>query len=1278
MTNLSFLATRAEGDRRAGADEDDATFVIAGATNQIFLLGDDSSQSQLVPLITLDRDVTVAAMLWDKQKRQLLTLSSNNTLAQFYIDFDMKVTSLFKRKISTGPGADMSLLQLVPVLPGLVAMTSGESEIRLLNLEQDSMYSVRFPSDGSGQAHITSVCALESKHMLAASVKEGRIATWSYCGPQTSTDPEDWQQQATMECEGGSVDMSVFTSAGTVAALQPDCAVVMQETYRKRKWTGTASVVQVSPDTVVVETVSGEVSVVKSRGTVKDLDLAYPQLALWNGRQVDLYAVSDGNSSLQDSFESTNPVLGLHSDGILVAQGEKLLFLNYQKHQLHSVTFAGSDGVPVLIDVLGDFCVIVTANNMMKVFRVSSRDLRQIGPTRPLKQAIGEGRVLTSVRVNSRGKKVAFLTKQTHSAKDDTMIWVYDLDTDQVANNDFSEMNQQPVAVYWNTSGAIGNTNGGATNDLEHLLLTCETTSLSSKAGVTIDESMTSATELEGAPTATGANNVWTLFATTTSVVVHHSFALNRDQICLLGCTVPNLYMCAAPTGSLDPKDHRLDVKRLRDFEGMQAEGDGKIRDALMAFSYYATVGNMDEAYRAVKQVKDVSVWHNLAKLCVATRRIDVAEVCLANMGDGLAARTLRESRGEPELDARLGMLSIALGVPEEAERLFRKCKRFDLLTELYVAAGRWDDAERHAEANDRIRIQPVKYRRAQHLERNGNTDQALQCYKEAHCFSAEAPRLLYGFGRLEELRHVIAQSDDKELGKWWAQYLESNGDVEGALNQYKKQKDFFNAVRILASANPPQIDQAIDLMSSSDFRNDPKGQGAAYFVAQYFEQSDVTKALQYYTQARAYRHAIRLAKENDMFGDIVSLSLKCDDKAVALESASYFESRNQFDKAVQLYQKGGDTTRAIDVCIKGGLYDALHQISETLDSAADPETFISMAEHFINSSHFDKAAQMLVFAKAFNEALQLCMDKDVKLTDEMAEAMTLPKSESDDDEAYRISLLKKIAKVAKNQGSWHLACKKYTQAGERVKAMKMLLQSGDTEKVIFFANHSRNAEIYQLAGNYLQNQNWAQDPNIYKNIVTFYTKAKAWEPLAGFYDAAAQVQIDEYRDYDKALLTLKEAQKVLEKSDTSLTKRQLLEQRIEFAETFVNCRRMIKPGEPCPQMVTMCQDLLAKSHRDHPMHEIVETALRVGDVFALLVEYYDKLGQVENAYALIEKMMDAEIELTYFLENTLIEKIFVAMGKDPSVVKTQQQPAAQAYHGGGEDEVDFLDEEVE
>jgi hypothetical protein len=46
-------------------------------------------------------------------------------------------------------------------------------------------------------------------------------------------------------------------------------------------------------------------------------------------------------------------------------------------------------------------------------------------------------------------------------------------------------------------------------------------------------------------------------------------------------------------------------------------------------------------------------------------------------------------------------------------------------------------------------------------------------------------------------------------------------------------------------------------------------------------------------------------------------------------------------------------------------------------------------------------------------------------------------------------------AQAAKAQGLYHLACKKYTQAGDRLRAMRALIKSGDVEKIVFFAGES-------------------------------------------------------------------------------------------------------------------------------------------------------------------------------------------------------------------------------
>ena len=76
---------------------------------------------------------------------------------------------------------------------------------------------------------------------------------------------------------------------------------------------------------------------------------------------------------------------------------------------------------------------------------------------------------------------------------------------------------------------------------------------------------------------------------------------------------------------------------------------------------------------------------------------------------------------------------------------------------------------------------------------------------------------------------------------------------------------------------------------------------------------------------------------------------------------------------------------------------------------------------------------------------------------------------------------------------------------------MRALLKSGDTEKIIFFAGVSRSRNIYVMAANYLQSLDWRKDPEVMKNIINFYTKGRAFDSLAGFYDACAQVSLFNY-----------------------------------------------------------------------------------------------------------------------------------------------------------------------
>ncbi len=65
-------------------------------------------------------------------------------------------------------------------------------------------------------------------------------------------------------------------------------------------------------------------------------------------------------------------------------------------------------------------------------------------------------------------------------------------------------------------------------------------------------------------------------------------------------------------------------------------------------------------------------------------------------------------------------------------------------------------------------------------------------------------------------------------------------------------------------------------------------------------------------------------------------------------------------------------------------------------------------------------------------EALKLCIEQHVMVSEDLVEKLTPGKELSDNEERNRI--LEGIAEVCMQQRQYHLATKKYTQAGNRVK----------------------------------------------------------------------------------------------------------------------------------------------------------------------------------------------------------------------------------------------------
>jgi len=1199
----------------------DCMFFFGGQEGIIYLADDNGNiQPSSSPL-----ESPVAAILYYANKDGLVCLTQGMHLAYWTIDSQWQFNQVMKVKVSATQNTDGGMTQVMWVGPGLLVTSNNENVLRFWNLEKDENYLLQFPErddkDENRKPSLEKIACIaynRLKRVLASGTRDGRMVFWQFVGTESTVSPEDWEPYAEIDVDPGIHEIQCGPGENLLSASLQGCVSILHETILKRKMSKNNCIVQLSPECVFVETLDPPQSnhTVKSGLRIKGLDIYGRHFCVWDGKKIEVYEIEESTGpSILHSVDRVATTVAIHSDFIFLANGNRV---EVHKHNMQQQTAAQNltfsettEGFPICMDVHGDFLVVATDKHFIKLWRLGS-EAKPHGQPPYAKNLFTEPNIeITSVKINCKGSQVSILTKTKDEARhfvQSTKLHVYDVDGDKMYHYDFMAQSRFPISHCWDQE--------------EPRLLACETR----RFGV-VQETPT----LEDSE-ASSRIEVTTLFVNSDKgVMPQEPMPLDRNLTALVGLAVPNLYFYARFASTDSARDTRMEVKPIPNFEKIDCS-DPKVKEALVNFSFYLTMGNMDEAYKAVKAIKDENVWHNMAQMCVKTKRLDVAEMCLGNMQDAKAARALREAKREPETEAQVAMLAIHLNMIDEAERLYKQCKRYDLLNMLYMACGKWDLALNTAENHDRIHLRTIHYTYARYHEVTGDLTGAIQEYEASRNHRYEVPRMLWENQQISELEQYVESSGDKDLLAWWAQYNESNGNYDTALNFYEQAEDILSRVRLQCFLN--DMEEARALVEQT------KNPIAAYHLARQFEDTDQPKeAIYFFTIAKSYRHAIMIAKDQDMETEVMQLALKANQQALMLDAAAYFEAKGMDDKAVLLYQKGGHLSKAIMLCVKGKLFDVLTSIADDLDISADPEVFIRCADFFLENEQYAKAAKMFINAKAFERALQICLEREVELTDEMAESMTLPKSDDEDNEAYRIALLKKVAKVAKIQENYHLACKKYTQAGDKMKAMQMLLKSGDKEKIMFFAQHSRQPDIYVMAANFLQNLDWHNDPEIMKTIISFYTKARALDSLATFYDACAQVEIDEYRDYEKALAALKEAQRYLSKSKVADrdTKLQQLGERIEVAERFVRARSLVKTDPD--EMINVCNGLLEEKD--------IEQSVRVGDVFALLVEFHTSKGNNQEAYDLIEKMRDRNIVLSYYLEQNLVENVYAAMGID-------------------------------
>ena len=174
--------------------------------------------------------------------------------------------------------------------------------------------------------------------------------------------------------------------------------------------------------------------------------------------------------------------------------------------------------------------------------------------------------------------------------------------------------------------------------------------------------------------------------------------------------------------------------------------------------------------------------------------------------------------------------------------------------------------------------------------------------------------------GQIDNLGRYVRTQDDPKLYRWWGQYCEYRGDLANARQYYTRAKDYLALVRV--HCHDQNFDAASDVVLQTG------NKAAAYFLAQQHELGkNINDAIDFYSRAGRYNHAVRLAQKSGLDNDLMRLSVMSS-KETMLSSARYFESKGDMQQAVSLYQKSGAVTKALNLCFRAKLFDDLRQIA--------------------------------------------------------------------------------------------------------------------------------------------------------------------------------------------------------------------------------------------------------------------------------------------------------------------------------------------------------------
>lgn len=648
----------------------------------------------------LRNESPIIQILFHPKREAIVTLMEDMTVGHFLVESSgVTLTELDRVKLSSRiTGFDGA----ISWAGNSLAIITGELSVRVWDIDTSDNFLL--PTDHANIKNIhgkqsskisnteifSSIAYCAKNQTLSAGTNQGSIYIWK----QTSfkSEGENGWQLTDISTVRGAIKQCIW---GIVSETLDSCIVVncisnvyilkeqpLMSYHRRDIWA-----TQRSANQVLVENSSQQTCLVTSDIPIKNLCLTDMHLVVSNGKSVMVFQIQKKatqdpiDQSLKSStevkinenfvarfsssFNCENIQVYIYEQNVICVGHSDIKVLSLNGVKLQEMSFTDHEGKPIGSDLNSKYLSVFTLNGYLKIYDVSRHELKLLVPTKnayDLYENFGE---VMMMKTNFDGSFVA-MTIANADLVPDGKLYIWKLESDTIVTPfDFlqneSSAPRLPLTFCWDSD--------------DYRLLACEAKLIKSVKPKNSED------------IALAESQVHLLFPTNFKVLELEVINLSSSES-LINLCAPNVITLKTGT---------IGQKVLRNFVGLE-DSDSATRKMVLDFSLNVAQGNLDQAFVCIRSLQSEAVWKNLARMCVQTGRLDVAKICLGHLSQARSVRAIRKAMEDNtlEADAKTAVLAIELNMIEEAENLYKKCGRFDLLNRLLQCCGRFEEVSKH------------------------------------------------------------------------------------------------------------------------------------------------------------------------------------------------------------------------------------------------------------------------------------------------------------------------------------------------------------------------------------------------------------------------------------------------------------------------------------------------------------------------------------------------------------------------------------------------------